>query len=49
MYPDNRRSGGSYLLLQCLQGLKQTGLLVLKRACPECALAWNGIDSTVGS
>lgn len=49
MYPDSRRFGGSCLLLQCLPELKQTGLLVLKKACPECALTWNDIDSTVGS
>lgn len=49
MYPDSRRFGGSCLLLQCLPELKQTGLLVLKKACPECALTWNDIDSTAGS
>lgn len=49
MYPDSRRFGDSCLLLQCLPGLKQTGLLILKKACPECVLTWNDIDSTVGS
>lgn len=49
MYPDSRRFGDSCWLLQCPPGLKQTGLLVLTKACPECASTWNDIDSTVGS